>query len=236
MRKYCLILGILLVTQAATATVFRPLTIREQLRESHGFVLGEVLASESLRDENGQIITKVTLKANKWLGKLKPTSDKLDVFIPGGQIGSRIQKVHGAPKLSLGEKVVLLTRNDGARNWVLNLGLGKFSVKRIGTHEIIINQIFPGKPNIGQIALNDFFKMAAHIKKEEVQARFKFKYEIISDKEFYAHTNKKEEVEGRKIASVEEDNHSSNKLETYWLVLILGLLGVFVAFVRKRTR
>lgn len=238
MRKHGIILGILLFSQLVTATVFRPMTIREQLQESSGFVYGEVLANESLRDKNGQIITKITLRANKWLGKLHPSSDKLEVYFPGGQIGSRVQKVHGAPRLVLGEKVVLLTHFNEEKNWILNLGLGKFSVKRIGTHEIIINQIFPGKPNIGQIALSDFFKMAEHVKQKKISVRFKDKYEIINDKEFYAHTNyKKEERNGRKIASIKDENiNSSNKLEPYWLVLILGLLGLFVAFMRKRTR
>jgi hypothetical protein len=238
MRKHFIVFGILLFSQIVTATVFRPMSIREQLREASGFVYGEVLVSESLRDKNGQIITKVTLKANKWLGKLRPSSDKLEVYFPGGKMGSRVQKVHGAPKLVPGEKVVLLTQFNQGKNWVLNLGLGKFSVKRIGAHEIIINQIFPGKPDIGQIALADFFKMAEHIKQKKISVRFKNKYEIISDKEFYAHTNNKEDKStGRKIASIEEENtRSSNKLETYWLVLILGFLGLFVAFMRKRTR
>ncbi len=232
MPRYLFLLACLVGFQYSWATTFVPVSIKKQIKESDGFVYGEVLAVES-EMENEVIHSKVTLRANKWMG-LTPEEDLIEVYFPGGKVGDQVFQVHGSPKFEIGEGVVLLTKQHKNKMWVNNLGLGKYSAKKIGEKTLIINQIFPGHPAIGQIALKNFYELAEWVKKDKFQERFKDKYEI--NYEHQLKIKKRRRAPSRAIASdnsnINSEEHHSN--EPYWLVLVLAAMGVAMGILRNR--
>ena len=109
MRKLVLIVCILMISNIAFCTTFIPLPIKKQIKESDAVVKGEVILTESEMDTDGEITTKVTILADKWIG-VKPQSDFVEVHYLGGKVGPRIQKVEGSPNFEIGEKIVLFTK------------------------------------------------------------------------------------------------------------------------------
>ena len=179
--RFYLFMSLVLMSSLTYSTTFRPLTIKQQVSSSDSIIYGEVLSKESIESENNQIVTKVTLRADKWIGSVKSDemSDLVDVYYPGGVINGREQQIIGAPKLTIGESVVLMVKKGEKINWISNLGLGKFSVKRVGNQKVLFNQIFPNKPDVGQIELKSFYQLVEGIKGEKLLTRYKDKYEII---------------------------------------------------------
>ena len=238
-------MSLVLMSSLTYSTTFRPLTIKQQVSSSDSIIYGEVLSKESIESENNQIVTKVTLRADKWIGSVKSDemSDLVDVYYPGGVINGREQQIIGAPKLTIGESVVLMVKKGEKINWISNLGLGKFSVKRVGNQKVLFNQIFPNKPDVGQIELKSFYQLVEGIKGEKLLTRYKDKYEIIFDKEYFAHINdlkKKTKKSGRSIASISDEGEEafkkdSHKIETIWLVILLGLLALFIRTFKNKT-
>lgn len=227
-----LILHLILMTSFAYSTVFVPVPIKKQLRESTGVVQGEVINFESLEEDNGKIITKVFLRADKWIG-LEADHGFLEVYLPGGQIGDQILKVEGAPKFEIGEKVVLLLKNYKGKNWVQNLALGKYMVRKYGSTEIMINSVFPEHPEVGQMTLNSFYDLVYNVKSAKLNERFRDKYEIQAERSSFELKN---ERQARDIASIktEEEKETDNKASTLWVLFFFGLLGLMLRFVRKK--
>lgn len=230
--RFYLILAVSVISFVAHSTVFRPLSIKKHLQESSGVIQGEVTSISSELDENNKIVTRVNIKAEKWIGDYYIENEEVSVFYPGGQVGSQGRFIDGSPKFSLGENVVLLTKSADDYQWVSNLGLGKYSVKRIGEEKIIVNQIFPTEPKMGQIKLNDFYEIAKEIKGSKFQYRFKEKYEVYHKPEMENPIAQK--TFGRKIASVESLNQKSSSIDPYWLVILLAVLGIGIGVLRIR--
>ena len=217
----CLILLIIFVSNVS-ATSFLPVSVKKQITESNGILEGEVINSEPFYDDKGAIHTRVFLKVNKWIG-VTPTLYHTEVYVPGGTIGDRAHTVEGAPQFSSGERVVLMLKNYKEKQWVLNLGLGKFSVKKIGNSDILINSIFPQHPKVSQIPLNTFYSLASRLKNKKFKERVKDKYELELEK--HSEIIKQGRV-SRKIASTEdfEKKQENSKNSTVWILLILGCL------------
>jgi hypothetical protein len=229
-----LILLSLIANNFVFATTFIPVPIKRQLAESSGVVEGEIINSEAIIDDSGKIITKVFLRADKWIG-VKPEAGHLEIYYPGGQVGDRVQNVHGTPKFDNGEKVVILLKNNKEKNWIQNLALGKFMVQKYGTTEIIINSVFPKNPKVGQMTLESFYSLASRIKKTSFKERFKDKYELQVEKE---NINFNRDKSGRAIASVKsfEEKELENKVSTMWILILFGILGsVFTISRRKKS-
>jgi hypothetical protein len=214
------------------ATSFIPITIKKQISESHGVVKGEVSSIEPFENENGEIITKIELFSDKWIG-VQAMDSRIDVYFPGGQIGDKIQEIQGAPQVEIGENIVVLTKKINGQNWVQNLGLGKFSIKRVGSNYILVNQIFPKIVNVGQIPLTKFLTLTERLKKKKFTERFKDKYELSKEKQAKLHMYKKKPT--RKIASVDGNEEKPEKLASFWLVLILGAMGLLFGIKRKKS-
>lgn len=232
MRNYFVCLLILSLSSVAFATVFKPLSIKKHLQESSGVIEGEVISMTSEFDENNKIITRVKVKAQKWIGDYYIEDQEVSLYYPGGQVGKKGRFIEGSPKFSIGEKVVLLTKQANDYQWISNLGLGKYSVKRLGSEEIIVNQIFPKEPTMGQMLLKDFYQIASDIKQKKFQHRFKEKYEVYH-KEETVKPNPNQPFVGRKIASIQTDeSQKASRLSPGWLVFLLALLGVAVGVLR----
>jgi hypothetical protein len=227
-----LILLSLLSNSFVFATTFIPVPIKRQIADSTGIVEGEVFSSEAIIDDSGKIVTKVFIRADKWIG-VKPLGEYLEVYYPGGQVGDKVQTVHGSPKFGSGERVVLLLKNDQEKNWIQNLALGKFMVKKYGKTDIIINSIFPKHPKVGQMTLDSFLSLASRIKGKKFKERFKDKYELQVEKENKNFSSKKA---GRAIASVKtlEEKELENQISTLWILVLFGILGSIFTISRRK--
>ena len=230
MRKHLFLLPFFVMSSFVYATTFVPISIKKQIKESDGLIQGEVISVTSEKNGN-RIVSKVTLLADKWIG-LKPDENFIDIYYPGGKIGETVFDVKGSPKFDVGENVVLFTKKHKEKNWVNNLGLGKFSLKIMGDKKVLINQIFPGHPEVGQMRIDKFYDLSEWVKKQKFEERYKDKYELNLDKESQALYKRK--IRGRSIASIGEKDESQNKLPAIWLVVILGGLGIAVGVIRKK--
>ena len=212
------------------ATTFVPLSIKKQIQSSDGIVIGEVINTTSYEHESGRVFTRAFVKADKWMGN-RVSNNHIEINYPGGKIGTQVFKVHGAPKFENGEKVVLFTKNLNGNVFVNNLGLGKFSVKNFGKSQIMVNQVFPNMPEVGQMEIESFYQLSVSIKQEKFNERFKNKYERNIEKQT---SIKKVDSNSRKIASIKK-NKEKDELATYWLVIVLGLLSIGVSILRKKS-
>lgn len=222
-----LILFTLLISLNSFSTTFVPVSIVNQIKESSSIVQGEIINYESEEEESGKIVTKVFLRADKWIDA-EPEAGHLTVYIPGGQVGDRVYQVEGSPKFNIGEKVVLFLKKHNEKLWVQNLGLGKYMMRKYGNQNILVNYIFPEHPRIGQIPLKTFQNLTKRIKDKDFHTRFKDKYEIHAEKKLIRKA-------GRKIASVKKSNKdSANEMNTFWILITLGLLGGLFTYLRKK--
>ena len=224
------ILMLSLFSLKISATTFEPITIKTHIKESDALISGEVSSIENI-NKDGLISRKISIDLDKWVG-FEVESNNVDIYAPGGEIDGTKFHVTGAPKFTIGEKVVVFINLIKDEFWVSNLGLGKYSVKRIGKRKIIVNQIFPGKPGVGQMDLQKFFELSEWVRKQKFTVRFKNKYEIHHEKVVSQYKKM-----GRGIASIESSdsaNKSEEKIPAYWLVIILGVLGVGFQVIRKR--
>ncbi|MAX65472.1 MAG: hypothetical protein QF441_11955 [Bacteriovoracaceae bacterium] len=230
MAKYLFLFNFLSISFLAHSTTFVPLTIKQQIKTSDGIVKGEVVALSYEQDNQQEIVTKATILADKWVG-LNNEDNLVDVYYPGGKVGNHVLRIPGAPKLNIGEKVVLMLRNQSEKIWVNNLGLGKFSLKKLGDNYILVNQVFPANPKVGQMKLEKFLNLVEWVKKTKFKERFKDKYEISREKA--VSNNMRNEGVSRSIASTEA-NKKPKPFSNYWLVLILGALGIIVRVVNNK--
>lgn len=230
MRNYLPIVYLMLIYNSAYATTFVPLPIKKQIVDSSAVIKGEVINTSSYEDASGKIVSKVFIRVDRWIG-VTPKNNHIEVLYPGGQVGDRVQLVHGSPTFISGEKVVLLLKENSNKLWIQNLALGKFMIKRYGSTEVIINSVFPNHPKVGQIALNSFYTLTSNIKQKDFQIRFKDKYELEVDKQKIVKFSKQR----RKIASISNPkDKAGEKLNIAWLLIILGIMGAFFTFIRKK--
>lgn len=232
MFKYLILLFLSLAAPFANSTTFSPVSIKNQLKTSSMIVEGQVISitSELL---DGEIVTKVSILPDRWMN-LKLTDSLAELYYPGGKMETKALKVEGAPEFVIGEKVVVFANKFKNKNWISNLGLGKFSIKIVGETQVMVNQIFPGRPQVGQMRLDKFHELSKWVKKQNFEFRYKDKYEINAEKE--AKLRLKARVKGRSIASIKEEREQvvNHKFPAYWLVLILGLLGVFFGMTKNK--
>ncbi|MCO4755089.1 MAG: hypothetical protein KC478_11450 [Bacteriovoracaceae bacterium] len=229
MCKYLFIL--MIWASHLVATTFAPMSIKEQILSSQGVVQGEVVAINTVEDSDYGIVTKVFLRADRWMGP-KVSNGHLELFFPGGEFGDEGRLVAGAPKFEVGEKVVVFTTKHNEKNWVYNLGLGKFSLKKVGQNQIMVNQVFPQVPNVGQMPLDKFLRLATRLKGKKLKERFKDKYERTVEKQAKIAPLSKR---SRSLASVSDAGPNvAEKTNPMWLVFLFGLLGIAVRLSGRR--
>lgn len=229
MGNYMLVFVLLFAFGPVFGTTFLPIPIKNQIVESHGVVKGEVVSINSEEDDNGRIVTRLFLRADKWIGVV-PKENHLEIYYPGGQIGDKVQLVHGSPKFEEGEKVVLLLKESNSNLWVQNLALGKFMIKKYGKVDVLINSVFPNHPKVGQIPLATFYDLVKNIKHKQFKERFKDKYELQTEKYAYKNLGKK----GRSVASIAEAKEIEEQFNISWLLALLGIMGGIFTFLRRK--
>lgn len=229
MKNICIYLILFISLSSVQATTFSPLTIKTQIKQSDSIVKGRVISEFSEINENGEIVTVVDILADKWIGT-EAQSDIIQVYYRGGVVGDKAVLIEGAPEFTVGEKVIVFTKKVHEKNYIVNLGLGKFSLKKLGDEYVLVNQIFPRKPQVGQMRLDKFIDLSQWVKKERFTERYKDKYEIMQEKQASIKTKVKK---GRKIASIGKEENSEPKSAT-WLVFLFGLLGAVFIIIKKR--
>ncbi len=212
-------------------TTFVPISIKKQIIESDDIIHGEVRSIQSERTDSG-IVTYAELKIDHWLGDYNPETEFVKLYFPGGTIGDDVYEVHGSPQFEIGESVVVFTKKVNGEVWVNNLGLGKFSLKTLGAKKVLVNQVFPGNPQVGQITWDKFVSLSEWMKKRKFQERFKDKYEL--NKEKQARTRVFERDKGRSIASIKQAKSEKESFSVNWLVFLLAILLVVFKIVRKK--
>ena len=113
-KIFCMLFS-LSFTIDALATLYRPISVSEQINSSNAFVIGHVVSMESEIGQIGMVETKVEIKLDKWIGIGHERDEKYFKFnIPGGQIGDQVTKIPDNISFELGEKVLLFLKEvDG---------------------------------------------------------------------------------------------------------------------------
>lgn len=230
MRNFLLFILSFTIMLPAIASTFVPLTMKSQIKESDGIVIGEVLSTESI-EENDKILSRVTLKLKNWIN-VEPQDYEVELYFPGGTVQNRTVKVSGSPKFVLGEEVMVFTKAIKNKMWVQNLGLGKFKIQKVGSSKVLINQIFPNHPLVGQMTLNKFLKLSEKVKKKNFTNRWLHIDEVEKDNKVVGRQLKNT----RAISSIEEvENTKEHVKNTTWLLLFMASLFVIYLFIRKRS-
>ena len=117
-------------TPPATASIVPYLGLEDLGREGQVIVLGEVTAVDPGMSDDGRIIvTRVTVRIDRAL-KGGPR-ERVTLEIPGGTLGGTTLVASGAPRFSVGERVVLFLEPQAAgRFGVTGWNQGRFTVRR----------------------------------------------------------------------------------------------------------
>lgn len=238
MRAFLLLA--LLIVNPAFSTTFKLQSVDQQVQESDGIMIGHYLKSKSVKLENGKIATQMIFQMKKEHGLQSELfgMDEVIIHYPGGKVGDLRMEVQGTPRFVAGEQVVIFIKSVRDRYWGMNLGMGSYKVVSYGNDAMMINTLFPEDPKMGQMKLADFEKMVRVLKGSQLKTVSAPAYlpENAEEKNLRAPASA-EEGKIRTIASVPEqsDNYSaSSSFKTFWLVAILGLLGLCYLFAQRR--
>jgi hypothetical protein len=200
------------------AAVFEVQTIKQQLKEADGVIIGHYLRSRPMTLEDGSLVTQMVFKMNKEFGLQSDLfgMDEVIVHYPDAK------KVEGVPSFVSGEKVVLMIKTRDDRYWGLNLGLGSFKVINYGNEKLIINSVFPEDRRVSQQSLEEFEKDVRLVKGSNLK--------IVSAPVFDQdrHPASEEAPQDRTMASkTDESTPQENQLSfsSLWLMMILALMG-----------
>jgi hypothetical protein len=140
------------------------------------------------------------------------------------------------------ERVVLFLKRDKGDLKLLNNALSKYSVVRRGREWIMVSEVFPFHPVVGQVRVTDFVKLA------EKQKLVSFHKSSSIDPKYFASRkkfgNKLLEAaslsgRGRNIASGpyvfgRKPASTSNQISILWLMVILGSLSALSKFISNK--
>jgi len=117
-----------LATAFAHADLMVPLSIEEIAARSQLVLQGRVLSTTVLRDDSGEICTKVGLQVDEvWKGQL--ATNRFTIVFGGGILGDEGVSVSGQVDYAVGEEVVAcLVLNARGEGITLGLSQGKFHV------------------------------------------------------------------------------------------------------------
>ena len=231
MLKLILVLTNILIISTSWATTFEPVPLERLAHHADAVIIGDFLNSKTITLEDGLVATEAVFKIEKELGVDADEFGltEIKVYYPGGVDGSEGLRIEGAPEFTPGQKsALLLTQHTDGRLWVQGMALGSFKVLRIGQKTIVVNSVFPTDSELSNIEIGQFQKKIASIKEKPFR-------EIFSDKYFNElKKSKRSNVSQpsgnyRSIASYSdtpENNKDSNATSSFWLLAVLGLMGV----------
>lgn len=229
------ILSLFSLTGFIQAATFIPLSMEKQLERSSSVIQGIYRNSSFKRLPNGDVVTLASFEIEKISGL---TSSQIlnhrdyKVMLPGGEWDGLTYFVTGVPSFKPGERVVLLLLDTPYGPIINNLALGKYHIVQREEGSVLVSDVFPQHPSLGNIALESFENMlitrfgsglAEHSLKNQINRK------VSSDT-----TDKSLDAgEERTPASIAEEKASS--FSPLLLVIILALLGAYGAYlVRER--
>ena len=130
------LLAILAVPSAAAT--LEQMSLDDIVRESTAIVRGRAAESHGVR--SGALIFTVTRfeVAEQWKGQ---PSAQIDIWLPGGQVGSLSQTFGGVPRLPAGQDfVAFLWTGPSGRTQVIGLSQGLFSIEKRGAEAVAIRK------------------------------------------------------------------------------------------------
>lgn len=140
------------------------------------------------------------------------------------------------------ERVVLFLKKDKGEFKLLNNALSKYSVVRRGREWIMVSEVFPFHPVVGQVRVSDFVKLA---EKQKLASFYKSstvdsKY-FTTKKKFGPNPLKSSSMSkrGRTLASgtyaiARKPANVNNQISILWLIIILGSLSAVSRFITNK--
>ena len=120
--------GLLLSFATARADLMVPMPVEEMAAHSKLILQGKVVSTTVLRDDTGEIYTKVDLQVDEvWKGSL--ATNHFTIVLGGGILGDEGVSISGQVEYEVGEEVVaFLVLNSRGEGVTLGLSQGKFHV------------------------------------------------------------------------------------------------------------
>lgn len=197
-------------------------SLDSQLRDSDAVVSGVITGSQFVRSADGEVFTKYSLRLKKVSGINENNiyaSDSFSFVVPGGDWQGIRYQISGAPLFEEGEETLLLLKKKSGEFTPLNLGMGKYSYKRIDGAEYLQSSVFPNHPELGKISLKEIEKkIDLRFGTIASQQALLKKSSFSKDQNFISSASPQTT---RGPASTEE-SQSSSKMSMLWLVALLG--------------
>ena len=210
-------------------TLFIPVSIRTQVKDSDSLVRG-IYKSESYRKNKiGQVYTVAVFDINESANIDNQNSNhgkEIEVNYLGGKWGDITTYVFGTPQFSLGKEYVLLLNKKEDGHWIHNMSLGTFSLIKNGKIDEVVSTVFPHHKQYGKITYSEL----KDILKEEWKTDVK-KF-VLSNSEIERKTLT------RKIASDESEPNDSSKVQSsvfeilFILFMLIGTI-LFILFIYR---
>lgn len=231
---------LILISLPVSATVFRPQSVEDQIKEADGVILGHYLKSKAIQLDDGSIATQMIFKMNKEYGMQSDLfgMDEIIIHYPGGTIGDQTVKVEGTPEFVSGEKVALLIKSKSDRYWGLNLGMGSFKIINYGNETLVVNSVFPDDRRMSQIRLEEFEKTVKSIKKSSMKVVLTPVYPSETHPELSLRSPAAlSEGKNRAVASKTDKDENEEKkplIQNLWLILLLAAMGGWFRLSRQK--
>lgn len=212
-----------------------PIAIKDQLSNADGVIIASFQGSSNAKDRDGQVTTVGSFFIEKVAGI--PDKNILNrysfrVEYPGGNWQGVRYKVKESPEFIKGEKVVLILKKGKFGYELPHQALSKFNFKKVDGELYLYSKFFQGKRGVGIISWNDFNKIVEN----------EFGMRVGSYVNNQINTNgptlisSRAKKNRRPASSLQTDKGEENyKVETYWLVLIMGVLGGLISIFGRFT-
>jgi|GEM_PF-771497 len=153
LKKIWLVL-ILVMANAAFATMFFPLPFDKQIEEATSAAEVKLTSSHVFKNSAGAIMTEYVFEV---LESYNLSSDDLDkqnlkLAMPGGTYEGMTSMIDGAPVFKEGEKTFLLLKKIESKIYLSNFTLGKYKIQNVEGKDYYVSEVFPFDQNIGRIS------------------------------------------------------------------------------------
>lgn len=154
LKKFFLLMALILIHSIAWATMFFPLPFDKQVEEATSAVEARLESTRVFKNSSGMIMTEYSFDV---LESYNLSSDdlenqKLKLTMPGGTYNGVTSMIDGAPQFNHGEKSFLLLKKIESKIYLSNFTLGKYKIQEFEGKTYYVSDVFPMEPNIGRIS------------------------------------------------------------------------------------
>lgn len=122
----------------AQASTMLALDLAELTLASQEIVVAEVVGQRA-EPVPGGIVTRVVVRVEQGIVGISGAGDELEIILPGGELDRVGMLVHGAPRLTSGERYLLFLRSHEPEFQVVGLAQGAFPLERsVDSGEIVV--------------------------------------------------------------------------------------------------